>query len=588
MLGVVDLSTLGGASRRAIANRIRARCHLWRWSVMALLILPAPASATTLLEATAHALKSNPEVLAALENQRAVRNQIDGARAGYLPTLDTATAYGREWSNNTTTRGLGLNGLTLTNGQSSITLSQLLYDAGTTAANSAKAQAAYASATFGFHRVAEALLQSATDAYLESLKQQELLALLQDNVRLHQDILEKIQAKFKSGAGNEADVQQTETRLALVSANRVATLGALRIAEARYLRITGLPPRDLLRPEVHLAAIPVNWDVAEAAALQSHPAILAVQQDLAAAQHDLEAIKGSFRPNIKMDILYGNNANQSGTVGYAQNVSALVKMNYNLFRGGADNARKHESMQRITQMQQVLEQTRRTVRETLRTAWEGLEAARDRLEFLEKHVAISSKVSAAYGDQFKIGKRTLLDVLNSETELFTAKSTLTTEQFNLLANAFRVMGGMGKLQEFLGVQNPHTDPATTATPALPLPVTAFQETIARLASDSFPTPPNPPANPALDGSPTHPNPGAHPDPSESTAPLDLDNVPPPDPEGIHFSSQTPSVQIPLPERTPPSVATPAPKRVAPEKATLAPSSPTPEPSSKSTETAYPW
>ncbi|MBF0153571.1 MAG: TolC family outer membrane protein [Magnetococcales bacterium] len=424
-----------------------------------------PAAAETLLEAATLALKANPEAMTALENRRAIRHQIAGAKAGYLPTLDVAAGYGREWSNNTTTRGLGHDGLTLTNGQSSATVSQMLFDGGITSASVAKARAAYASASHGYRRVAETVLQSATDVYLETLKQQELSALLEANVQLHEEILEKIEAKFKSGAGNEADVQQTQTRLALAAANKAATQGVLRTTEARYLRVVGLSPDQLSRPDVRFDALPKNWKEAETATLQSHPGVLAAQQDLEAARRDLEIIKGAFLPNVKMELLYGNNANQSGTEGYAQNLSAMLKMNYNLFRGGGDNARKHETLQRTLQMQQVLEQARRTVRETLKTNWEGLETSRNRLGFLEKHVAISTKVSAAYHDQFKMGKRTLLDVLNSETELFTAKSTLSTEQINFMASAFRLMASMGKLQEFLGIQNPAADLEIPPPPA---------------------------------------------------------------------------------------------------------------------------
>ncbi|MBF0427228.1 MAG: TolC family protein, partial [Magnetococcales bacterium] len=112
----------------AVIDATRSRRPLL---VLCLLCAFAPASAAraeTILEAASLALRTNPDAMAALENQRAIRHQIDGARAGYFPTLDAAAGYGREWSDNTATRGLGYNGLTLPNGQSSLTLSQMLYD----------------------------------------------------------------------------------------------------------------------------------------------------------------------------------------------------------------------------------------------------------------------------------------------------------------------------------------------------------------------------------------------------------------------------------------------------------------------------
>lgn len=58
--------------------------------------------ATTLEQAVDATIKTNPDVLAASNQRNAVAEEVNQARAGYLPTLDLAIGTGYESSDNTT------------------------------------------------------------------------------------------------------------------------------------------------------------------------------------------------------------------------------------------------------------------------------------------------------------------------------------------------------------------------------------------------------------------------------------------------------------------------------------------------------
>ncbi|MBF0624547.1 MAG: TolC family outer membrane protein [Magnetococcales bacterium] len=416
------------------------------------LLHPEAAHSETLVDAVTTAVRTNPEARAAAENRAAVEQTIRQSRAGYLPTVDASGAYGPEWSDNSTTRAASEGSRTMKHGASSLTASQMLFDGGAVASQVDRAKAAFESARSGYDRTAETVAQTAMETFLDTMKQRELEGLLQQKVALHQETLEKIRAKFQSGAGNEADVQQTETRLALASSEFLTTQGMRLAAEARYLRLMGhAAPTELTGPEVAYDQLPKSLPQAVEEAQASHPAIIAAQFDLTAAQADLAGTKAAFLPTLKLEVNYANNANQSGSRGYGKSAYALLKSDYNLFRGGSDQARKAEVLKRADQMTEVLEQMRRTIRETVETAWESHRISREKLVFLERQVEISTKVLAAYEKQFEIGKRTLLDLLNTKTELTAGKVALTTERYNLQTSALRLMATMGQLRRFLGI-----------------------------------------------------------------------------------------------------------------------------------------
>ncbi|PMX90220.1 TolC family protein, partial [Pseudomonas sp. GW460-13] len=69
--------------------------------------------------------------------------------------------------------------------------------------------------------------------------------------------------------------------------------------------------------------------------------------------------------------------------------------------------------------------------------------AKDRLVSLKQYVEASDATRVSYGKQFRIGQRSLLDLLNAENEYFSASTAYVTGQYNELASQYRILAGMG-------------------------------------------------------------------------------------------------------------------------------------------------
>ena len=150
-----------------------------------------------------------------------------------------------------------------------------------------------------------------------------------------------------------------------------------------------------------------------------------------------------------MDLALGatRNDDMDGSPGANDDETAVIKMSYNLYRGGADRAKMKEAIARINGAEQALIALRRSITQDVSILWNDLEDLSIRIEYLQLHVTSTEEVLAVYLEQLAIGKRTLLDVLDIQNELFRARSGLVSAEFQLRLAEYRMLATGG---QFLG------------------------------------------------------------------------------------------------------------------------------------------
>ncbi|MEG3640354.1 TolC family outer membrane protein [Magnetococcus sp. PR-3] len=405
----------------------------------------------SLQDAVHKALTTNPEVLAAWENKRANTQLVREAKAGLYPIVDLAAGYGREVSDNTTTRGASEGTYTLNRGESSATISQTLFDGFATYSDIKRAKATDNSTLHAFNRTSETVGFSAVEAFLGRLRHQELVTLSENNVKDHENVLDKLRELARGGQGKQADVEQTESRLFSTQKVLVKTQADMNIAGSTYERVIGDVPMELSKPERPTENIPESLDIALEVSQASHPLLQSSHADLTAAQQTKKQNKGNFYPVVTLDLAASNNGNVSGTRGYAQSMSAMLNVTYNVFNGGADLASYRESDRRINQTRETLALNQRTVRDQVINAWEQLEMSKRSIELADKQVAAQRKTVNSYLQEFDMAQRTHLDVLNAKTELYRAEVQQTIDSYSYITGIYRLWYAMGLLRDNLGL-----------------------------------------------------------------------------------------------------------------------------------------
>jgi adhesin transport system outer membrane protein len=414
--------------------------------------VPQHAVAQALPQAVEQAVHSNPEVLAAGSRRLAADEGLKQARAGYLPRIDVNAATGRVRLDSQSTRVVGLSDSSYARHAADLTITQMLFDGFGVSSDVERQGARIDGAAYRVGATAEDIALRTVGAYVEVLRRQETVAIGVANLEAHQHIHDQIRLGADNGVLRRADLYQAESRLALAQSNLRAEEGALQDALAVFLRVVGAAPQRLSRPESLAAVLPATEREAQQVASASHPALGAGQADIAEAEAARSLARSALWPRLDLEV--GAARDRDRVLGTTDERRVMLRVRYNLFRGNADKARINEAGFQIQEAEQNLERLRRQVQESVSLAYNAYRTAQERLASLQQYVQASDATRVSYGKQFRLGQRSLLDLLNAENEYFGARTAYVTGQYTELASQYRILAGMGLLLATLNVAPP--------------------------------------------------------------------------------------------------------------------------------------
>lgn len=320
-------------------------------------------------------------------------------------------------------------------------------------------QARTNSRAFGVYSAAENTALDAVLAYHNVLRQQQLVELAQTNLEAHERTHDQILLRAERGVGRKADMEQSLGRLALAEANLKSELANLRDAETAYIRVVGVEPASLSLPDSPITMIPASIDEAIAIATENHPTLRLASYDVESAEAQHATAKAPFYPDLHLELGTRADHDIDGIEGKDKDITAMLRLRYNLFNGGRDSARREETAFLINQAAEIRNNTHRQVEESVRLSWNAWQTLRSQMPARIQHVESSEKARDAYQQQFSLGQRTLLDLLDSENEVFRARTALVNTKYDELYAMYRILNSMGMLLQGLNVELPEA--ATT-------------------------------------------------------------------------------------------------------------------------------
>lgn len=419
--------------------------------LIALPLWTGPAAAMTLNEAVELAITTNPDVGSVANNRRAIDEELRQGRALYLPQVDLRGATGAEYSDNATTLSQNRDHRTLWRKEASATLSQLLFDGFFADSEVEKQIARVESAAHRVNEASEFTGLDAVESYLEVLRHRTRVVIAEGNVTVHRQRLDQVRTRAEAGGGNIADVRQAEARLSNAESSLNQVRGDLRDAEALFIRVVGQAPDTLEDPVVPADVIPQDVETAVALAIENSPTVQFARSDVKAAEADVKQQNASLYPDVRLEIGGSANDDIDGRDGDEYDATALLVLRYNLYRGGADVARIREFKYRQAEALDRLRQNERKVAEDTRVSWNAMEVSRNNVEILRREVEANERTRDVYKQQFEIGQRGLLDLLDADNELFLAQDSLVTAEYTELFANYRLLASQGSLQRALGL-----------------------------------------------------------------------------------------------------------------------------------------
>lgn len=410
----------------------------------------ASALGKTMKETVIQAVLTNPDVQAAWHAFRAAQAEQEAARGGYLPKVDVAVSAG--WEN--------LGGKAYRNRDQHnyfregayLTLSQMIYDGGMTRSQAKKfgyaKNAKYYDLLSSIEKVALLAFRSHDDVN----RYREMIRLAQLNLKRHEEIMKKVEARSRAGIDSSADIDIVTGRIALARVNLITEEGNLHDASTQYFRTVGVMPDETLQPgELAAFSLPETPEEALHLGLEASPRKNSVLQSVQSTYFAFEEQRAKMRPRI--DIRAGVNIENDtdGTDGRKDKSMVELVLRYNVFDGGTNEATARRLLSLYEQSKAILEKTEREVGQALLVAYNDIHSLEKQLEPLEQHWKSSEATERAYRQQFEVGRRSLLDLLDAQNEAFQAKRAYVNARFGYIGAKASFLHESGALTSLFGI-----------------------------------------------------------------------------------------------------------------------------------------
>lgn len=386
------------------------------------------------------------------ENLDVVRHELRRAKAGWGPSVDAVGRTGASRLSNTTTRPLNADKDMYGANSISLTLTQPLWDGFATRSRVRTGEATVDSMTYRVLDNATSFALDAIIAHVDLLRRREILQLAKDNVRQHVEILDSQKERVELGAGSSADVTQTKGRLARAQSTLTDAEASLREGEASYIRLTGKPVPASLAEVYVPEPMYTGYDAVMEVADKNNPKLKAYMSDIKAARGEKELAESAYHPKINFEVgpSYSDRSGPGSQWDFRHGRRACHALEPVQQRGGQGRNRSRKSRTRMAT--ETLYNFHDELALEIENTWTRYLAAKEQKKYYEEAIGYNTATRDAYLEQFKLGERSLLDVLDAESELFNSSTQYTTANGNVVVGAYRLYALTGMLLPELGIK----------------------------------------------------------------------------------------------------------------------------------------
>lgn len=403
----------------------------------------------SLLESVKAGISTSPRLASKIHGLEAMIQEANIVYGDMLPTVDLRGATGRERSK-------------ITNGESNsynansygIEARQNLFNG---FASQARYLGSHSNAMAEYYQILEESNQIAMEsavAHSNVARYQALTKLAESNVTYHQEIMSRIEEKVKNGVSRPADLEQARSRYTLALSNLATEKSNTFSAMADYQKVTDqLWPVDQLGNYV----IETNFEIANTErlvyALNNHQMLKAANSKIFASRYSIDAAQEGFFPRLDLRARSDMYSNYLSSEQERQISSVDLLATVNLYRGGADKAAKEAAIKRKHQAMDEKLFVCKVIRRNTQVALYDVMNLQKRFNYFSEQAQAITNARAAYEQQFQIGRRDLLDLLNAENEYYQAQRNLINVEADLSVAKLKLLGASGQLITLFGVED---------------------------------------------------------------------------------------------------------------------------------------
>jgi adhesin transport system outer membrane protein len=417
----------------------------WASALICTSFVTASASAQGLHEAVNMALKQYPTLLSAIAKSDGAQFDIQRAQGAHWPQLSWSGTYNAYQSGNVAdywvqSPMVSLNiwsGLKI---QSDIERSKAAADVGRQQIRLTRDDVALMT----------------TEAYLLWAHQREMVRLAQANVVSHERILLDFIKITEIDTGRRIDLNQAQVRFdnaRLSLAQREADLAS---ASQRLRRtLSGQLPDEPTQFEWIASAGPTAQSQALASLEERHPLLDQLKAQVAVSQADLQRARSQYSPTV--NLTHGKQTYQGLSQG--RYVTQLI-VNVPIWDGGSTSASVLTADSNLRASLLNLEEGKLYLRERISSYWSDWESATMRRTMGVQQTQVAQALVDGYWMQFKVGRRSLLDLLNVQSDLYLYQGNAATSLHETRLTKSRMLAAMGQLAAIYDTGQDMSTPTT--------------------------------------------------------------------------------------------------------------------------------
>lgn len=279
------------------------------------------------------------------------------------------------------------------------------------------------------------------EAYLNWIRLGNLVEIAQSNLARHERLTSDVSKIAKVDKGRRIDVTQAFVRTENARLTLEQLLSEQVVASQRLRRmLSGSLPEYPSGYDQILGSLPNDKKRALALLDDGHPVIAQQLARAQAAEAGILNAKSGFSPTV--DLTYQKQTTQgTGQGDYITQLNVRVP----IFDGGSAYSKTRGAYAELEVAKQELREAKITLRENLLSAWSDYASAKQRVVIGERQVKGAEELVNGYDQQFRVGRRSLLDLLTVEDNLFSYRISAMNASFEVRSNKAKILAILNQL-----------------------------------------------------------------------------------------------------------------------------------------------
>lgn len=419
-----------------------------KYSVISLIASATLLNAYTLKQSVQKVLDANPEVIAEKKNQEAFKKYVDEREGNYYPRIDidgriekVNTDKNYDQPNNNE------NGSDQEDGYNfGIALNQMIYDGDLTPSRVREAKHNDLANKYRTNRNIENIVLETVGAYTGFVQYTEFLALTKDMITTNEENLEIAKQK-EDISGEVLETYQVDSKLSFVKEKYLEEQDLKSSRISTFKRYIGEKPQgNECRPVIDETVFPSSLQKLVKKAVLNNYEILEQIERVKAQREKIAQADASFLPNLNLELkAITDNDLSLNEEGVENQAFGRINLAWNLYNGGSDYAISTQEELFLAEQKQRLDAITKKVVENVKVTYQRYQKNKKRIEVLKKYVIANENIVEVYKSEFEAGTRTFVDILNAQTDLYEAKKSLVSREYELYSNYFELLNSLSIL-----------------------------------------------------------------------------------------------------------------------------------------------